>query len=239
VKNDRAVKFINYTPRRYEEDNTPVSIIKTLPNWYKDFPKYIDEKIQEETNPINISTVKNCLPFFDAMTAGYSFVTPCDIEFYEEDGIPKSRVLDKRFEDFIGERGPMPHFHNPEGYYDHHFHWYPAWGVKLPDGYSGLYVSPLNRYELPFLTTSGIMDNDKVTVRGFIPFFLKIGFSGIIKKGTPFMQIIPFKREDWRSETELLTEEQVRQENLIGMKKYREPKANGYRDTEWERKSYK
>ncbi len=239
MEKEKTVKFINYTPKEYEEENTPVAIVKTLPNWYKDFPKYIDAKTQEETNPISISTVKNCVPFFDAMTAGYCLLTPCDIEFYEQDGIPKSKVLDSRFADFIGEVEPMPHFHNPEGYYSHHFRWLPAWGVQLPDGYSGLYISPLNRYELPFLTTSGIMDNDKVTVRGFIPFFLKLGFSGIIKKGTPFVQIIPFKREDWISETELLTAGQVHKAYLVGMKKYREPKANGYRDSEWERKSYK
>jgi hypothetical protein len=239
VENDKTIRFINYTPKRYEEDNIPVPIIKTLPDWYKDFPKYIDAKTQEETNPKNISTVKNCVPFFDSMTAGYSLLTPCDIQFYEEDGIPRAKVLDDKFQDFIGPRGPMQHFHSPEGYYQDHFHWYPAWGVSLPEGYSGIYVNPLNRYELPFLTTSGIIDNDKLSVRGFIPFFLRIGFSGIIKKGTPFMQIIPFKRESWKSETELLTVEEVQEAHLLGMKKYREPKANGYRDSEWERKSYR
>jgi hypothetical protein len=53
------------------------------------------------------------------------------------------------------------------------------------------------------------------------------------------MQIIPFKRESWKSETELLTVEEVQEAHLLGMKKYREPKANGYRDSEWERKSYR
>jgi hypothetical protein len=29
---------------------------------------------------------------------------------------------------------------------------------------------------------------------------IKEGFEGLIPKGTPFMQMIPFKRDDWKSE---------------------------------------
>jgi hypothetical protein len=34
---------------------------------------------------------------------------------------------------------------------------------------------------------------------GNIPFFIKEGFSGVIPKGTPIAQVIPFKRESWTS----------------------------------------
>ena len=235
MENKKVIRFINYTPKRYEEENTPVPIIKTLPDWYKEIPRYFGE---ESDGRDRVGTLKNCVPFFDSMTSGYSFLTPCDIEFYQEDGIPKVKVLDNRFKDFVGSRGPMSPFHNPSGYSDHHFHWYPGWAIKLPDGYSALYITPLNRFELPFMLASGIIDNDKMNLNGQMPFFLREGFSGIIKKGTPYVQIIPIKRESWASEVKLFTFEEVIEQNKVGEKKYREPKVNGYRDSEWERKSY-
>lgn len=235
MEDDKTITFINYTPKRYEQENTPVPIIKTLPNWYKDIPRYFEE---DSNNSDRVSTLKNCVPFFDSMTSGYCLLTPCDIEFYQEDGLPKVKVLNNQFKDFVGIRGPMSPFHNPGGYSSHHFHWYPGWAVKLPDGYSGLYVTPLNRFELPFIVASGIIDNDKMSLNGQIPFFLLEGFSGIIKKGTPFVQIIPIKRENWNSDVKLFTVKEVIDQNQAGTKKYREPKNNGYRNNEWQRKSY-
>ena len=235
MENNKVIKFINYAPKKYEEENTPVPIIKTLPTWYKEIPRYFNEQQEDQER---LSTVKNCVPFFDSMTSGYSLLTPCDIEFYQEDGRPKVKVLDDRFKKFVEPRDPMSPFHTPMGYSAHHFHWYPSWAIKLPDGYSGLYVTPLNRFELPFIITSGIIDNDKMYLNGQIPFFLREGFSGIIKKGTPYVQIIPIKRESWTSEVQLFTFEEVVEQHKIGEQKYRKPKVNGYRDSEWERKSY-
>ena len=61
-------------------------------------------------------------------------------------------------------------------------------------------MQPINHFELPWVTVGGIIDSDKVTTSGLIPFFLKEGFTGVVPAGTPYLQIIPFKREDWESE---------------------------------------
>jgi antitoxin (DNA-binding transcriptional repressor) of toxin-antitoxin stability system len=37
---------------------------------------------------------------------------------------------------------------------------------------------------------------------GSIPFYIKNGFEGVIKSGTPVAQIIPFKQENWKAEVE-------------------------------------
>jgi hypothetical protein len=231
--NNNIATFINYNYTIYEEENNPVPIIKTLPEWYKEIPRYFEQENQEK-----VGTLKNCAPFFDSMTSGYSLLTPCDIEFYQEGGVPKVKILDDRFRDFVGTRGPMSPFHNPEGYSSNHFHWHPVWAVSLPEGYSALYLTPLNRFELPFIVASGIIDSDKMSLNGLVPFFLRENFSGIIKKGTPFVQIIPIKREDWTSEVKILTQEEISNQYKVGTEKYREPKINGYRDSEWQRKSY-
>lgn len=181
------VEFIR--SRKYG-DSTPVPIIKTLPRWYKDADKY---------NEAKQSTFKNCVPFFEAMSSGYSFITPCDVEFKLVNGEPTAIYDRENFPEFIQVRTKMDQFHTPEGYYDTHFHWFPEWGVSLTEGYSALYIPPINRYDLPFLTTSGIINNDKVFRPGNMPFFLKKGFEGVIPAGTAYVQIFPFLRENWES----------------------------------------
>jgi hypothetical protein len=58
----------------------------------------------------------------------------------------------------------------------------------------------MNRYDLPFYTMSGIVDSDNWGLPVFIGFFLKRNFQGVIPKGTPIMQIVPFKRDSWELE---------------------------------------
>jgi hypothetical protein len=62
-----------------------------------------------------------------------------------------------------------------------------------------LVTHPLNRFDLPFTTVSGIVD-EGVPWGGNFSFWVNKGFQGVIPKGTPIAQIIPFKTESWKSE---------------------------------------
>lgn len=228
------ITFLDYSGGL--EKDSPIPTIKSLPEWYKKFPKYLANAKEEDPT---YSTVKNCIPFFDAISFGYSMVTPCDIEFYVENDIPNVKIYDETYANFVGTRYPIEHFAHPIECHLNHFHWQPNWAVSLEDGYSALYLSPLNRYDLPFVTTSGIIDNDKVSVRGLIPFFLKKGFEKVfVPKGTPFIQIIPFKREDWSSNSIVLTEEDMKIQTDVALKKYRGVKHSGYKNNDWHRKTF-
>lgn len=130
---------------------------------------------------------------------GYIFKTPCDIEFYHENDMPKINVSTK-YKNFVQERGEVIGMKVPIGFSKYHFHWAVNWGPELPKGYSAIYLNPLNRFDLPFFNTSGIIDNDVVFTPGNLPFFIQEGYNGVIKKGTPYLQVVPFKREDWQSE---------------------------------------
>jgi hypothetical protein len=44
-----------------------------------------------------------------------------------------------------------------------------------------------------------VIDSGYFSVAGNIPFFIKEGFTGIIPKGTPIAQIIPYERQEWIS----------------------------------------
>lgn len=85
----------------------------------------------------------------------------------------------------------------PAGYSDNHLVWPAKWGIKLPKGYSAVVTHPFNRYDLPFVTLSGLIDSDEFFPHGNMPFFIKDGFEGVIPKGTPFAQVLPVKREQW------------------------------------------
>ena len=139
---------------------------------------------------------------------------------------------------FCDARHSMPQFENPHGYHAKHFHWWPNWGIELPKGYSALVTSPLNRFDLPFLTVAGIIDSDKYTMPGLMPFFLKEGFSGLIPKGTPYAQIIPIKREDWTSEHIYYTNQEMYDRHVATTDKYRVAYGGIYKQKTWEKKNY-
>jgi hypothetical protein len=166
--------------------------------------------------------------------------TPCDIEIFED--IYKQisvKVLDDKYKDFVQTRTPMPQFTPPLGYHEVHFAWWADWAVALPEGYSALYSQPFNRFELPFITTSGIVDNDNVNLPGTMPFFVIKGFSGTIPAGTPYAQIFPFKRENWQSEVDAdLSYEEMAKLNHENSRKYRQPDGGIYQREVWERRKY-
>jgi hypothetical protein len=63
-----------------------------------------------------------------------------------------------------------------------------------------LITHPLNRHDLPFTTLSAVVDGGLVLdPNGNIPFYIKKDFEGVIPKGTPIIQIIPFFQENWSS----------------------------------------
>ena len=174
------------------------------------------------------------------MGSGYVYKTPCDIEFFiDEKGNPDVKVSDPNYQDFCTKRDPLPQFRHPDGYSEQHFAWWADWAVEVPEGYSVLYTTPLNRYELPFTTTNGIIDNDKVNLPGTMPFFLIKGFTGVIPAGTPYAQLIPFKRENWESSVIIEPAELLYEKNMDNAKKYRVPNGGVYQKEVWERRTYK
>ena len=178
----------NHVPKWYKSD-------KLFTNGHNDFMK--SHKDQAD------GTYKLCIPFVDALTAGYMFVAPCDIIVsnnskdgyapilqWKVDFIP----LDRQDSESLGSL-PTPHDHNPTS-----FRWATDWQVITPDGYSLWITHPSNRYDLPFTTMNGFVDTDRHPSKLLFPFFIKNGFEGIIPEGTPIAQVIPVKRDIWKSE---------------------------------------
>lgn len=238
-----VIKFIsNRHWLNKDSVSVPGPIIKTIPDWYRKadrFEKKPNGEFWHGQDNGKIPTWKACPAIFDIMGTGYTLKTPCDIEFIHVDENTLSiTIFDERYRDFCTAREPMKQFEHPKGYYQSHFAWFPDWAIQTPEGYSALYSQPFNRFELPFLTTSGIVDNDSVNLPGSMPFFLREGFSGVIPAGTPFAQIVPFKREDWASEVIIEDPKNFDIKNMQTSNKYRVPDGGVYKNKVWQPRKY-
>ncbi len=241
--NTENIKFLaNKTWLSKESNSAPKPIIRTIPDWFRKadrFAKRPDGEFWIGPDKGKVPTWKACPAIFDIMGTGYSLNLPCDIEFYMTESGLKHKVLSSKYQDFIQVRDEMPQFEHPRGYYKNHFALTPDWQIKTPSGYSVLYTQPFNRFELPFLLTTGIVDNDKVHMPGSFPFFIVEGFEGIIPGGTPYAQLIPFKRENWTSEIiEQDDASELMRQAMDNASIYRKPDGGIYKNEVWEQRKY-
>jgi len=76
------------------------------------------------------------------------------------------------------------------------------WTIKTPKNYSCLFTNPFNRDDDGIRLIDGIVDTDTYHQPVNFPFIINGDkypeFNDVIKKGTPYVQIIPFKREAWK-----------------------------------------
>lgn len=238
----KKIKFVANRPWLKKDDiSVPEPILRTLPKWYTQASRFLKDSngnFLKDPQGGKFPDWKACPAIYDIMGTGYVYKTPCDMHVTEENGIPKITIDSNINKTFIQPRQPMNNFKVPEGYYDHHFAWVGQWGVELPKGYSAIYIHPANRFELPFISTSGIIDNDNVILPGSLPFFIVKGFTGTIPAGTPFIQIIPFKREDWKSELVFEDPKKMAANNYANSLKYRRTNGGVYQTDVWQRRKY-
>lgn len=220
---------------------TPTPSSSEVPGWYKKLPKYTNnssrpmiEDVNNSSGQFSNKTVKNCVPYLDSLTTGYVAKLWQDVQVIRtKDGPKISWPVD-----------PQPCSARPEektkglpvppGCLSTQFTWMSPFIIQTPPGYSVLVTHPLNRFDLPFITLSGVVDADYILGPGHFPFYLKEDFEGIIESGTPIYQIIPFKRESWASKNDksLVEKSDKNRWNSLA-------KAVGfYRDNFWHKKSY-
>jgi hypothetical protein len=199
------IEFIPRSQDILDYFEPPKPAVEITPLWFKESSIYVNANRVQSLNATK--DVKACASFADTLSSGYILVTPCDVEVVLIEGnlqfLPSSRFLFQ----FAVVRGPKVENVNqgfnmpfPEDCFPIMFAWSPMYGIKTPKGYSVIITQPFNRFDLPFVTTQGIIDSDKYHLAGEIPFFIKRSAIGsVIPKGTPIAQIIPFKRTDWKS----------------------------------------
>ena len=89
-----------------------------------------------------------------------------------------------------------PNDEAPRGYAKISLRYLNTWTPKTPLGYSCFITQPM--IENPILKIqSKIVDTDKLHAGVLFDLWIKEDFEGIVEKGTPLAQIIPFKRNSW------------------------------------------
>lgn len=181
--------------------NQPVPMKRLVPEWYRKAESYW-QSTDHHGHHIDGEGLKKCMPYMDTLVSGYAVLTPYDIfvKKNEDGSLDITWNAPDNITSFVQERpkelgSTMP---RPAGHHPNHLIWSGIWGFKTPRGYSALLTHPLNRFDLPFTTTSGIIDSDVWFAPGNVPFFLKEDFVGTIPAGTPIFQVIPIKRASWK-----------------------------------------
>ena len=170
-----------------------------VPQWYKDMPRFTGNTTSPQFDPKNL-TVKHCVPFLDGLTSGYMVPLQCDIIVNQlSDGPRLSWGDNSRPPLGVRSKEVAPLVPVPIGYSSIDFVWHMPQIISLPKGYSALFTHPLNRLDLPFYSLSAVVDADWALGAGNLPFFMNTTFEGVIPAGTPIVQILPFKRDDWES----------------------------------------
>jgi len=213
----------------------PLPSARHMPEWYVNAKSYLSGKKEpsKEHNPN--ATIKKCMPLFDMMTAGYIITTPCDIFVQqnkngtiftwsdEKTGVAFQPIEQVQNHPFYSGVGNITRMVLP-------------WSVKTPKGWSILFTGLAHR-ESVFEILPAIIDTDVYTSPTNTFFKLSNSlFEGLIPMGTPYAQIIPIKRESWKSK-------------LGGAKELQEHKKinaqlsltlfDRYKNLWWQRKEYK
>lgn len=205
-------KIIFYPKSKLIKEVVPPPGKPVVPQWYKSISVYQsrddrpNNKLLVKNGSANYS-IKSCMPFLDTLISGYTLNLWCDVQVRIENNTTYINWLNQDSELKPIESAPNPQIPSLSGFTPYSFSWVSHWGVKTPKGYSCLFTHPLNRSDLPFHTSSGIIDTDRWGIWGTQPFSLVEGWEGVIEAGTPIAQIIPFKRHFWKSVLDLNTED--------------------------------
>lgn len=192
----------------------------------------------------NDQTVKACVPFLDALKFGYTIPFPIDYEVvYQDDtlhfNISKmidggplqgyfaitSHTNEQVAEDLKHDKRTIDvvlKFTNP-------------WKITTPPGYSCLFTQPLNQ-NAPFKIIDGVVDTDEFPLKINFPFYWTGDPSKryILKHGTPMVQVIPFKRDNWKMEIKKSSDDHVLEKVKIGNRF-----IDHYKKLFWSKKTYR
>ena len=249
---EKIIKFI--APKKYAnlKVDLPKPIKFNVPEWFKK----LDHNLENQT-------IKGCVPFLDSLTTGYLLSLPQDMIIEHNFVNPKTNQKDSFFRNsleglsnfinatnvnlnvtnethgvhqlggvdggcpLVKKKSELPFYKilNP-------------WIIKTPPGYSCLFTAPLNNGDDRFTALSGIVDTD--TYDSYINFPIVLNgdkypeLRTVLKVGTPYIQVIPFRRDNWKMEIDYI-EKDERWDRLGFARMF----LHKYKKMAWRKKSWK
>ena len=224
---------ITFTNTSGADLEQPKPASRLVPDWYKNTQSYTNGERKPGGDGNTTATIKRCVPVFDAISAGYIIESPADVFVYIKDGQQWFEWSDFGLIQFHPiEQAPEHPDKKPFSYPK----WINPWAITTPKGYSTLFVQPFHR-ESVFTILPGIVDTDQYTAEVNFPFVINDpAFEGLIPKGIPIAQVIPFKRDSWTME---LGDKKDLEAQVKVSKKLRSKFFDRYKSMFWTKKEYK
>ena len=170
------IKFIAKQKYIYEFFERPYSAKQKYPEWLRKMPIFFsNKKVDDFGDPLE--TVKKCMPFYDAMIAGYHIPLPCDVWVDKQNNDYKIQWSVDQF-DLISRHydGQMDDKMIHDDYDKMLFKFNNPWIIKTPKNWSCLFTHPIHQDDVPFKSFTGFVDTDKFPRPVGIPFIIKKDF---------------------------------------------------------------
>jgi hypothetical protein len=249
---DKEIEFSAHEDYLALKEDYPIPIKLNIPEWFKKLNHTIIDK-----------TVKGCMPFLDTLTSGYLLKIPQD--FYIRHNVDNTDKEGKKFKDsfqtigmasdlifsekqilnlnFQNESHPIKQLEgSPLVKKNKNLPFHKIlnpWKIKTPKGYSCLFVPPLNNLDDRFSIIPAIVDTDVFPNEINFPIVINGDkypiLEDTLKKGTPYVQIIPFKRDSWKMSIKPINQKELKKDRISFSLKV----AFFYKEKYWNKKSWK
>lgn len=166
----------------------PSPAINYLPEWFKRCPHDVDTPI----NQFPVGTVRRCMPAWDFMTLGYIIPLPIDLHVWAGESKEQGSSLNWRGDWKLVDQ----HDDSQAPEFKEIYKLMNPWSITTEPGWSTLFIPPVY-HNLPFQPFPAVVDTD--TYKNYINFpftWTKYPHDDVLPGGTPFIQAIPFRREE-------------------------------------------
>ena len=249
---NKEIEFSAHENYFAKKEDYPTPIKLNIPEWFKKLDHNITNK-----------TIKGCIPFLETLTSGYLLKIPQD--FFLRHNVDSKNEQKETFKDSFQTFGLHDQSQilyaksiNLNSGFDTHslkqvegspfieknknlpfYKILNPWKIKTPKGYSCLFLPPLNNSDDRFSIIPGIVDTDTFPNEINFPIIINGDkyptLETIIKKGTPYVQVIPFKRDSWKMSLKPRKQKEIQDSRLF----YGLRLINIYKDKYWNKKSWK
>jgi len=231
------------------KDLYPAPTKLNIPEWYKN----LDHKIGD-------ITIKGCMPFLDTLTSGYTLKMPIDYYLAHNTIVDGNRVAgyftaqtnvsaETAFKANINTKD-IPNYHPtrqlgeecPFNKKNKNLPFHKIlnpWTIITPPGYSCLFLPPLNNSDDRFSIIPGIVDTDVFENPVNFPIIINGDkypvLESTVKAGTPYVQVFPFKRDNWKMKIETTDDSSFEKKRFKLSTKI----IHNYKQIWWNKKSWK
>ena len=183
------------TPEEAERLEPPRPAGKYAPDWFRRLPRNTETPMEDGLPGL---TVKACMPVTDAFSAGFIIPLSFDVTINrdEKGNFHIGQHPQATFQQLAAHTPEQIGAPNPPFGPVLPLKWNLPWRVRAPEGVSLLFTHPLNHFELPFTTFSGVVDSDRFAARVNAPFVWTAPDGEVrLNRGTPLVQVIPVPRD--------------------------------------------